>query len=88
MLAASSSPPVPVTALAQPELMITDLIPSPEHFLRISRLTVTGAAWKMFWVKTAAADAGLSDVRSARSRKRVLEAFTPTWVPETRNPLG
>lgn len=42
----------------------------------------------MFCVKTAAADAGLSDVRSARSGKRVLDAFTPTWVPETRNPLG
>lgn len=44
MLAASSSPPFPVTAFAQPELIITDLIPSPERFLRISRLIVTGAA--------------------------------------------
>lgn len=44
ILVASSSPPFPVTAFAQPELMITDLIPSPERFLRIFRLTVTGAA--------------------------------------------
>ena len=88
MRVASSSPPFPVTAFAQPELIITDLIPSPERFLRMFRLTVTGAAWKMFCVNTAAADAGLSDVRSARSGKRVLDAFTPTWVPETRNPLG
>lgn len=88
MLVASSSPPLPVTAFAQPELMITDLIPSPERFLRMSRLIVTGAAWNMFCVNTAAADAGLSDVRSARSGKRVLDAFTPTWVPDTRTPLG
>lgn len=86
MLVASSSPPFPVTAFAQPELMITDLIPSPERFLRMFRLNVTGAAWNIFWVNTAAADAGLSDVRSARSGKRVLDAFIPTWVPETRNP--
>ena len=88
MLVASSSPPLPVTAFAQPELMITDLMPSPERFLRMFRLMVTGAAWNMFCVNTAAADAGVSDVRSARSGKRVLDAFTPTWVPETRNPLG
>ena len=88
ILAASSSPPFPVTAFAQPELMITDLNPSPERFLRWLRQTVTGAAWKIFWVKTAAADAGLSDVRRARSGNRVLDALTPTWVPETRNPLG
>ena len=44
MLAASSSPPLPVTALAQPELIITDLMPSPERFLRTFRLIVTGAA--------------------------------------------
>ena len=88
MLAASSSPPFPVTAFAQPELIITDLMPSPERFLRMFRLTVTGAAWNMFCVNTAAADAGFSDVRSARSGNRVLDAFTPTWVPETRNPLG
>ncbi len=88
MLAASSRPPFPVTAFAQPELMITDLIPSPERFLRMFRLIVTGAAWNMFWVNTAAADAGLSEVRSARSGNRVLDAFTPTWVPETRKPLG
>ena len=88
MLVASSRPPLPVTAFAQPELMITDLIPSPERFLRMFRLIVTGAAWNMFCVNTAAADAGVSDVRSARSGKRVLDAFTPTWVPETRNPLG
>ena len=86
MLAASSSPPFPVTAFAQPELMITDLMPSPEHFSRTSRLTVTGAAWNVFCVNTAAAEAGFSDVRSARSGSRVLDAFTPTCVPETRNP--
>ena len=88
MLVASLSPPFPVTAFAQPELMITDRIPSPARFRRMFRLIVTGAAWKMFCVKTAAADAGLSDVRSARSGKRVLDALTPTWVPETRYPLG
>lgn len=88
MLAASSSPPFPVTAFAQPELIIMDLNPSPERLLRWLRLIVTGAAWNMFCVKTAAADAGLSDVRSARSGNLVLDAFTPTWVPETRNPFG
>lgn len=44
MLVASSRPPLPVTAFAQPELIITDLIPSPERFLRMFRLIVTGAA--------------------------------------------
>ena len=78
MLVASSRPPLPVTAFAQPELMIMERMPSPPAFWRVSRLTVTGAAWKMFCVKTAAAEAGNSDVMRARSGKRVLDGLTPT----------
>lgn len=78
ILRASSMPPWPVTALAQPELMMMDRTPSPERFRSISLLTVTGAAEKGFWVKTAAAEQGISDVIRARSGKRVLLALTPT----------
>lgn len=85
---ASSSPPLPVTALAQPELMRIDLKPSPARFRRQFRLTVTGAAWKIFCVNTAAEEQGLSDVTRARSGNRVFDAFTPTWIPETRKPWG
>ena len=88
MLWASSMPPWPVTALAQPELIMMEQIPSPERALRISLETVTGAAQKGFWVKTAAAELGVEDERRARSGKRVLLALTPTWVPEVRKPSG
>ena len=88
MLDASSRPPSPVTALAQPELMIMDLMSFPFRRSRTRLLTVTGAAWKMFWVKTAAAEHDLSDEITARSGRFVLDALMPTWVPETENPLG
>lgn len=76
--AASSRPPLPVTALAQPELITMALIPSPKRFRRVSRLTVTGAAWNLFFVNTAAAEQGFSDEISARSGKCSLLGFTPT----------
>ena len=85
---ASLRPPSPVTAFAQPELITMARMPSPLREWRISRLTVTGAAWNLFLVKTAAPEQGFSDAMSARSGKHVLEALTPTWVPETRKPLG
>jgi len=85
---ASLRPAAPVTALAQPELMITPRIPSPHRSWRVSLLTTTGAAARVFLVKTAAAEQGRSEVRRARSGKRVFEALTPTWVPETKKPLG
>lgn len=78
ILRASSMPPGPVTALAQPALMMIERMPSPARFRRTSWLTVTGAAEKGFWVKTAAAEQGVSDVMRARSGKRVLLALTPT----------
>ena len=88
IVVASSRPPFPVTAFAQPELIMMDLMPSPPVLWSVFRLTVTGAAWNMFCVKTAAAEADTSDVIRARSGKRVFDALTPTWVPETRKPLG
>lgn len=63
-------------------------MPSPERFWRISLLTITGAAQKGFWVKTAAAEQGVSDVRRARSGKLLLLALTPTCVPHARKPFG
>ena len=61
ILLASSRPPFPVTALAQPELTMMARIPSPFRFRRASRLTVTGAAWNLFLVKTAAPEHGISE---------------------------
>ena len=88
MLAASSRPPLPVTALAQPELMTMARMPSPLRAESVFLLTVTGAAWNLFLVNTAAAEHGVSDVMSARSGNLVFEGLTPTCVPETRKPLG
>lgn len=85
---ASSRPPLPVTALAQPELITTARIPSPLRLCRVFLLTCTGAAWNLLVVNTAAAEHGVSEAISARSGKRVLEAFTPTWVPDTWKPWG
>ena len=78
ILLASSRPPLPVTALAQPALITIARIPSPLRASRFLRLTVTGAAWNLFWVKTAAAEHGVSEVSKAKSGKRVFDGFTPT----------
>ncbi len=88
ILVASSRPPFPVTALAQPELMMIARMPSPFRLSKVSRLTVTGAAWNLFFVKTAAPEHGVSEQSRARSGKDLLDGFTPTCVPETRKPLG
>lgn len=88
MLAASSRPPTPVTALALPELTMTLRRPALALLLRMPRLKVTGAAWNLFLVKTAAADAGRSEVTRARSGLVVLPGLTPTRTPEARKPLG
>src|ERR1700722_9777925 len=85
---ASSMPPLPVTALAQPELMIMDLTPRPPRFSSMALLTCTGAAWNLFFVNTAAAEHGCSDAMKARSGYLVFDGLTPTWVPETRKPFG
>lgn len=81
-------PPFPVTALAQPELTTTDRMPAPLLFLSMSLLTVTGAAWNLFVVKTAAPEQGVSEAIKARSSKRVFEALTPTCALDARKPLG
>lgn len=83
ILLASSRPPFPVTALAQPELMMMDLILDLLACLvflssKTCLLIVTGAAWKTFFVKRAAAEHALSEVIKARSGKVVLEGLTPT----------
>jgi hypothetical protein len=79
---ASSSPCLPVTAFAQPELTTTPLT-LPPVFLNTSSLTRTGAAWKAFLVKHAAAEVlprGVVDSTTARSS---FEAsfLTPAWTP-------
>lgn len=85
---ASSSPPIPVTALAQPELTIMPRTPSPFLVSSMDLLILTGAAWNLLVVKTAAAEHGFSEAMNARSGNLVLEALTPTWVPDTLKPLG
>lgn len=85
---ASSIPPFPVTAFAQPELTTTPLIPLPSFILKISLLTVTGAAWNLFLVNTAAEEHGVSEAIKARSSNRVFEGLTPTCVAEARKPFG
>lgn len=77
-----------MTALAQPALMMIDLMPLPFRRVRMSRETCTGAAWNLLAVKTAAAVAGVSEVMNARSAFRVFEGLTPTCVADTRKPLG
>lgn len=81
-------PPFPVTAFAHPELTITERMPLLFLLFSISLLTVTGAAWNLFFVKTAAAAHGVSEARNARSGVLLFAGFTPTYVPETRKPLG
>jgi len=81
-------PPFPVTALAHPEFTMTPRTPLLFRLFSISRLTVTGAAWNLFFVKTAAAAHGVSDAKNARSGVLLLVGFTPTYVPDARNPLG
>jgi hypothetical protein len=88
MFCASARPPFPVTALAQPLLMTTERTPCPLRWFSVDLLTCTGAAWNLFVVNTAAAAQGSSDEIKARSGYFVFDALTPTWVPETRNPLG
>lgn len=85
---ASSIPPLPVTALAHPELMIMLRMPSPLRVSRILREICTGAAWNLLVVKTAAAFAGVSDVMNAMSGFDLLDGFTPTCTPETEKPFG
>lgn len=85
---ASSKPPVPVTALAQPELTMIPRRPEPPRFSMTERETWTGAAWNLLVVKTAAPLHGRSEAINAISGFEVLDAFTPTCVPETENPLG
>jgi hypothetical protein len=68
--------------------MITERIPEFFLLLSISLLTVTGAAWNLFLVNTAAAAHGVSDVMNARSGALLFVAFTPTCVPDTKKPLG
>lgn len=87
MASASSRPPLPVTALAQPELMMTLRTRLPVRASR-SRLKVTGAAWNLFLVKTAAAAQGWSEVIKARSGLVVLAGLTPTLTAATRKPSG
>ena len=88
IFSASSMPPFPVTALAHPELMITARTPALFLLFSISLLTVTGAAWNLFFVKTAAAAHGVSEAMKARSGVLLLVGLTPTCVPDTRKPLG
>lgn len=88
ILTASSRPPFPVTAFAHPELITTDRISCPCRLCSVFRLTCTGAAWNLFVVNTAAAEHGSSDEIRARSGNLVLDAFTPTCVPDTTKPLG
>lgn len=85
---ASSRPPVPVTALAQPELTMMPRSLEPPRFSRTERETWTGAAWNLLVVKTAAPLHGRSEVIKAMSGFDVFDALTPTCVPETRKPLG
>jgi len=82
---ASRRPFSPVQAFAQPLLTTTARATPPERD-RCSRETRTGAACARLMVKTAAAVAGVSDTRSARSNPPL--ALMPALTPEARNPCG
>ncbi len=85
---ASSRPPVPVTALAQPELTMMLRKPAPLRFSRTERETWTGAAWNLLVVKTAAPLQGRSEAINAISALEAFVGLTPTYVPDTEKPLG
>ena len=70
-------PSAPVQALAQPLLTTTAPI-WPAEACRLARETRTGGACARFVVKTAAAEAGVSDTMTARSSPlRRMPAWTP-----------
>ena len=71
-------PHFPVTALAQPALIMIARMSVPLQARSVARLTVTGAASNLFFVKTAAAEQGVSDMIRARSGLCVFEDLTPT----------
>jgi hypothetical protein len=52
----------------------------------LARATVTGAAWKAFWVNTPAATAWVSLAMSIRSSRP--ECLNPAPTAENENPLG
>lgn len=79
---------MPVTAFAQPELTTTLRRPAFRLPWSTLRLKVTGAAWNLFLVKTAAAAQGRSDVTMARSGLLVLPGLTPTKMPAAAKPCG
>ena len=85
---ASSRPALPVTALAQPELITRARSPAAALRRSTSWLTSTGAARNLFWVKTAAAVHGVSDAIKVRSAKRVLDGLMPTWATPAPKPAG
>jgi hypothetical protein len=84
-------PSLPVQAFAHPLLMTIARV-EPCERARCSRDTTTGAACTRFVVKTAAAVAGTSETRSARSSGCPFELpscrLIPALTPAARNPCG
>ena len=85
VLTEAAYPTVPVAQLALPALTMTARMRPFEAF-KWALETTTGAATTRFCVKTAAAEAGTSLERSARSRAPVF--FRPQAVAAKRNPRG
>src|SRR4051812_39800254 len=81
---AASYPSLPVTAFAQPALTTT-AFKLPPVFFKAFFDNVTGAAWKRFFVKTAAALAPSGATISPRSGRFLR---MPARMPEARKPFG
>src|SRR5688572_4275371 len=86
MRRACARPSVPVHAFAQP-LLTTTALATPPVFSRCSFETVTGAACARFTVNSAAAEAGASAARTARSSADA-EALMPECTAADLNPAG
>src|SRR5580693_6990595 len=82
--AAAPKPSEPVQQFALPEFTITPRMRLLD-FRRFNCEAITGAALTRLVVKTAAADAGVSLTRIARSS---LVFFKPQWVAAKVNPRG
>src|SRR5918998_4155882 len=84
---ASSSPCLPVPALALP-LLSTTAAARPRVAARWRLLTVTGAATTRFWVNTPAAATGAPSSVATSARSAAPSCLMPQATPAATNPAG
>ncbi len=87
MRAAWATPSAPVAALALP-LLSTTAAACPPVAARWARVTCTGAAASLFWVKVAAALTGRPSAVATSDRSGSPEGLMPAATPLATNPAG